>query len=233
MYKRQVNLCIEKNIEKLCYVSSIATLGEGVGLSIDEETEWNPETPNSVYAITKYGAEIEVWRGIQEGLNAIIVNPGIIIGSGYFEGGSGVLFKKIYKGLRYYTNGTSGYIAVKDVVSCMHLLMEGDYTNNRYILVAENLSFKDAFSMIAEALGVASPNKEVSPFLMKIAYYFQKVSNILFKVPQSIFKSSVRSAFLTKQYQNEKIKNTLHYNFIPISESIEETAVYFLEKYKR
>ena len=82
-----VNFCLAKNIKKLCYVSSIAALGdlqehENI---ITEETEWNPEKPHSDYAITKYGAEMEVWRGQEEGLDSIVVNPGVILGPGFWQ----------------------------------------------------------------------------------------------------------------------------------------------------
>lgn len=226
-----VNLCLLKKVTKLCYVSSIATLGENLSSShIDEKAEWNPETPNSVYSITKYGAEMEVWRGIHEGLTAVIVNPGIIIGPGFFDNGSGYLFKRIYKGMKYYTTGTTGYVAIGDVIDIMYKLTTGPYSNQRYILVGENLSYKSAFGMIAQALHKPLPKKRISPFLMKIAYYAQRVSHILFRTNRSIFRSSIRSAFSTKYYENDKIKKELIYSFTPIERSIKETATVFLKE---
>ncbi|WP_062056762.1 NAD-dependent epimerase/dehydratase family protein [Aquimarina longa] len=226
-----VNLCLLNNIEKFCYVSSIATLGESSFNSpVDESTEWNPETPNSVYAITKYGAEIEVWRGIHEGLNAVIVNPGIIIGPGYFDSGSGYLFKRIHEGMNYFTTGITGYVAIKDVITIMHQLMNGPYNNQRYILIGENISYKNVFCKIATALNKPIPKKKVSPLLMKVAYYIQHIGHTFFRTKQSIFKSSIRGAFLITYYDNNKIKKELTYSFIPIEKSIKETAHYFLAK---
>jgi len=226
-----VNLCLLHNIQKLCYVSTIATLEEGTNASfIDEDTEWNPETQKSIYAITKYGAEMEVWRGTQENLDVVIVNPGIIIGPGFFNTGSGFLFKRIYAGMKYYTSGSTGYVAIQDVVNIMQLLMKGNHKNERYIVVAENLSFKNAFEMIATALNKPIPTKEASPFLLKIAYHMQRISSFLFKTKRSIFKSSIKSATSTSNYSNDKIKQALDYNFIPIKKAIEETAVFFLKK---
>ncbi|WP_109302321.1 NAD-dependent epimerase/dehydratase family protein [Aquimarina sp. AU474] len=225
-----VNLCLIHNVKKLCYVSSIATLGESItGKHIDESEEWNPEIPNSVYAITKYGAEMEVWRGVQEGLDAVIVNPGIIIGPGFFDGGSGFLFKRIYAGMNYYTTGTSGFVSVIDVINTMFMLMNSNCTNERYILVAENLNYQSAFSMIAKGLKKPAPTKEASPFMMKIAYYVQRISHVLFRTKQSIFKSSIRSAFSNSYYTNDKIKSELNYEFNPIEKAIEETATLFLK----
>ncbi|GAA4275384.1 SDR family oxidoreductase [Aquimarina mytili] len=226
-----VNLCLIHNVKKLCYVSSIATLEEDPATSfIDETVEWNPETQKSVYAITKYGAEMEVWRGTQEGLNTVIVNPGIIIGPGFFNGGSGFLFKRIYAGMRYYTTGATGYVAIKDVVNVMHQLMKGNHTNERYILVGENLSYKDAFSMIAKALKKPVPTKKASPFLLKLAYNIQRISHFFFRTKRSIFKSSIRSALSNSFYKNDKIKNELKYTFTPVQDAIEETATAFLNE---
>ena len=105
---------------------------------ITEETEWNPEKSHSDYAISKYGAEMEVWRGFQEGLEVVIVNPGVIFGYGFPEQGSSVIFKSLKKGLSFYTKGTTGFIAVEDVVNCMILLMKNNINGQRYTLVAEN-----------------------------------------------------------------------------------------------
>ena len=120
-----VNLCLSQGVQKLCYVSSVATLGDPLpGQPTTEETHWNPEAKNSVYGITKYGAEMEVWRGTQEGLNAVIVNPGVILGEGYWHSGSGVLVKRAAKGVNYYTDGGTGLVDVRDVVDIMQTRME-------------------------------------------------------------------------------------------------------------
>ncbi len=225
-----VNLCLTNNIKKLCHVSSIASLGEDPTKEMTDETaEWNPEAPNSVYAITKYGAEMEVWRGVQEGLSAVIINPGIIIGPGFFNSGSGFLFKRIYAGMKFYTTGTTGYVAVNDVINIMHQLMDSNHHKERYIVVAENLSYKEAFGMIAQALNKPVPTKIISPFVMKIAYYFQLISHFIFRTKRSIFKSSVRSAFTQSYYKNDKIKKEIGYRFTPVQDAITETATLFLK----
>ncbi|WP_271765694.1 NAD-dependent epimerase/dehydratase family protein [Aquimarina algiphila] len=226
-----VNLCLIQNVKKLCYVSSIATLGENIsGAAIDENAEWNPEVPNSVYAITKYGAEMEVWRGVQEGLDAVVVNPGIIIGPGFFNSGSGFLFKRIHAGMKYYTTGITGYVDIEDVINIMTRLMNSTFTNQRYILVSENISYKSAFSMIAKGLQKSIPRKKATPFLMKIAYHAQRISHFFFRTKRSVFLSSIRSAFSNSYYNNDKIRTTLDYDFITMEKSIQKTATYFLNQ---
>ena len=138
-----VNLCLSENIKKLCYVSSIATLGNELNNKpVSEETIWDPEAENNDYSITKYGAEMEVWRGTQEGLNAVIVNPGVILGSGFWDNGTGNLFKKAKKGFSFYTSGTIALVGVSDVVDAMVTLMKSDITSERFVLVSEHWTYK-------------------------------------------------------------------------------------------
>lgn len=223
-----VNFCIKNKVQKLCYVSSIAAIGKDVNKEIiDESAEWYPEATDSVYAITKYGAEMEVWRGTQEGLDAVIVNPGVIIGPGFFQSGSGSLFTQVHKGLNHYPIGITGYIGIHDVVDIMQQLMKKNIKNERYILVAENLSFKNLFTMIAIALDKNPPQKKVSRKLLNVIRILQWLGKSIFGTKQFIFKSSVHSAFEISHYDNTKIKTTLDYKFASIEETINETATLF------
>ena len=197
-----VNQCILHNVKTLCHVSSIATMGKGIEESlIDESTEWNAEKKHSVYAITKYGAEMEVWRGSQEGVKVIIVNPGIIVGAGFFNSGSGYFFKKVNRGLTYYTTGTTGFVAASDVALCMVTLVEKKVYNDRFILTAENWSFQKFFISIANALQKPAPKKSVKKYWMQLGvvyynlkYFFtKKKKKIIFGYRQKcFFKRSVR-----------------------------------------
>ena len=227
-----VNLCLSNTIEKLCYVSSIAAIGHHNNPEklIDEKTAWNPEDDNSVYAITKYGAELEVWRGTQEGLDAVIVNPGIILGAGYWNGGSSRnLFKQIYEGMRYYVNGVAGYVDVWDVVNTMHQLMISDIKNESYILVSENLSFKTFQTKTAKALDVKPPNKEAKPWLLHIAWRLDWLQFKLFGKRRRLSKQAAKSAVSIAKYDNSKLKNALNFEFKPIDEAINEISNLYLK----
>lgn len=225
-----VNLCISHGVKKICYVSSIATIDDDVKTSlITENTEWNSDADHSVYAITKYGAEMEVWRGTQEGLDAVIVNPGIILGPGFWRSGSGSLFKRIYKGIPYYTNGATGYIDVKDVVLTMEKLMVSATKNERFILVSENLSFKVVFQNIAKALGVKPPYKKASKTLLNIGWRLDWLNSFFRKKRRKLTKQTVASLLKTPTYDNSKIKNTINIEFIRIKDSISEYANLFLK----
>lgn len=147
-----VNICIDKKVEKLVFVSSVAALGRiREDAPIDETMHWTPETSNSVYGKSKYLAEMEVWRGMAEGLNIAIVNPVIIFGAGDWNKGSSEIFKSSYNQFPWYTNGISGFVDVLDVVDSMQLLMDSPIVGERYIISAENLSYQTVFTQIANA----------------------------------------------------------------------------------
>ena len=225
-----VNLCLSHKVEKMCYVSSIATIGHQSNPEklIDEHTEWNPEDDNNVYAITKYGAELEVWRGTQEGLDAVIVNPGIIIGAGFWNGGSsGNMFKRMHNGMSYYTTGVTGFVNVWDVVNAMQWLMTSTIKNEGFILVAESLSFKTVQTKIAEALEVKPPTKEAKPWFLGIAWRLDWLNQKLFGKRRSLSKQAAKSTIRISKYDNTKLKNALDFEFKPINTSIDEVSQLF------
>ena len=224
-----VNLGVSNKIKKLCYVSSIAALGESQNCTkIDEDTHWNSEADNSVYAITKYGAEIEAWRGTQEGLPTVIVNPGVIIGGGIWSHGSGNIIKKVYNKLPFYTSGSIGCIDVKDVVNIMIQLQESDVINERYILVAENITYKAFLHTIAKHLNVDPPKKEAKSWLLAIGWRLDWLSHKLFGKRRVLVKQMVASLYNKAFYDNSKIKDNLNYEFTPIDNSIKRVTQEFV-----
>ena len=226
-----VNLSLVNNVKKLCYVSSTAALGDLAGneFIITEETEWNPEKPHSDYAISKYGAEMEIWRGQQEGLDVIIVNPGVIIGSGFLDQGSGQLFEKIKKGLSFYTMGITGFVAVSDVVKIMVQLMKSEIKNQRFTLISLNIIFRDFLNMISDALNVKRPKYHATPLFINLAWRIDWLLATVFHKKRTITKATAKASYSTNEYSNEKIKTTLKYNFKEIKEYIMEIAPLFKE----
>jgi len=227
-----VNLCVSNKVKKLCYVSSIATIGHEPNPDqfITEDTEWNPEEDNNVYAITKYGAEMEVWRGTQEGVPAVIVNPGIVLGPGYWKGGSsGNLFRLIHKGLPYYTSGTTGYVDVWDVCDMMYKLMQSDIKNERYILISDNVSFHDFQKKVAEALNVKPAKKEAGRFILELGWRLDWLSNKLFGKRRKLSKQLAKSVRTKTVYDNSKIKDALQIEFNTIDHSIDKVSSYYLK----
>lgn len=226
-----VNFCISYNVKKLCHVSSIATLGKPINNElITEETAWNPEDDNNVYAITKYGAEMEVWRGTQEGLNAVIVNPGVILGAGIWRFGTGSLFKKAHKGLKYYTSGTIGLIDVDDVTSVMILLMKNDIANNNFVLVAENWTYKQFLQTLAQSVNAKKPEKLASSFLLSIGWKLDWLTHKLTGKRRKLTKNLSSSLASETFYSSEKLKNELNYSFNDVEKTIYEIGQSYLKQ---
>ena len=230
-----VNLCISNHIEKLCYVSSIAAIGHHLDSKklITEKTDWNPEQDNSVYAITKYGAELEVWRGSQEGVDVVIVNPGIILGPGFWKGGgSGSLIKSVHRGLKYYPKGSSGYVDVWDTVNIMQRLMESEIKNERFIVIAENSSFKSFQYNMASALNVEPPKKAASKLLLGFAWRLDWLNNKLLRKRRKMSKQMAKSISTKTLYDNSKVKNALNLEFTELKDSIKKVCLFYLKDIK-
>ena len=222
-----VNLSVINGIQKLCYVSSVATMGYDP-VKITEETTWNPEDQQSVYAITKYEAEMEVWRGIQEGVPSVIVNPGVILGPGFFRSGSGGLFKRVYKGLRYVTEGVSGYVGVTDVIKGMVSLMNGDRKNERYIMVAENLSFLDFTTLISNAFKLAPPKKIAGKWMLSFAWRFDWLKHKLTGKKRLLTKNICKTLRTKSYYCSDKfLEAETAFKFSPISTVVSEVCQIF------
>jgi len=216
-----VNLSVDAKVEKLCFVSSIAAVGESLtGNLIDEECEWNKELDNSGYSITKFGAEMEVWRASQEGVEVVIVNPGVILGSGFWKSGSGKLFSQVYNGFKYYTEGITGFVSVQDVVKPMIQLMNSTVKNERFILISENKSFKEIFFSIADGFGKNRPSTKIKPWQTAIFWRFSWLVSKITGVAPLITKYSAKSAHSISKYSSEKIQNTISYEFESVDESI-------------
>ncbi|XLS28782.1 NAD-dependent epimerase/dehydratase family protein [Flavobacteriaceae bacterium M23B6Z8] len=217
-----VNLCVIHKVQKLCFVSSIATLGapQENGL-ITEESYWNPETDNNDYAISKYGAEMEVWRGTREGVPAVIVNPGVILGAGFPDQGSGKLFQMAKKGLSFYTEGKTGFVDVEDVVTVMKQLMDSEIQNELYILIAENVAFKEIVTELSIAMDQNPPRKKAGKYLLGFVWRLDLIANVLFGKEPAITRASAKAAIERSSYDNSKIKNALSYEFTPLTKTIE------------
>ncbi len=226
-----VNLCLSNNIKKLCYVSSIATIGSTLNNEpLTENTNWSPEDDNSVYAITKYGAEMEVWRATQEGLNAVVVNPGVILGAGIWSYGSGHLFKKAHNKLKHYTSGTIALVDVEDVVSIMIKLTKSDIINQRYILVSENWTYKKFLQTMAVAVKVKPPQKLAKPWLLQLVWKLDWLTHKLTGKRRQLTKHLAISLSSETFYENKKIKTAIDYDFKPVDESISTIGNLYLKQ---
>jgi len=224
-----VNACLDLGIEKLCHVSSTSALGEAArGEAVTENMIWRPDKKNTGYAISKFKSEMEVWRGMEEGLNAVIVNPSIIFGPGFWDKGSSSMFTTIYKGLRYYTCGVTGFVSVKDVSDCIIRLMNSDISGERFIISAENLSYKEVFEMIAASLNVRPPAIEATPFMAMTAARLDGVRS-LFTGTRVITPETARAGIRQVYFSNEKVKGAVGIEFERMEAVIGEMGKIFLK----
>lgn len=205
-----VNACLALQIPKLLYVSSIAAIGRsGKGEMITEETPWSESKNNSQYSITKYLAEMEVWRGQEEGLDVAIVNPGIILGEGDWNKGSCRFFKMIMDGSSFYTRGMNGYVDVVDVAKVLIHLADSDIKGQRYILVAENLTVRAFLTMVAQKMNKPAPKREAKSWMLQIAWRILALKALIDKKEPLITQETARTSLNTYTYSNRKVEQTL------------------------
>jgi len=224
-----VNACLESKVEKLCYVSSTAALGKAPsGELITEDMIWSYSKNLSSYSVSKYQSEMEVWRGMAEGLQGVIVNPSIIIGPGDWKRSSPYLFSAVWNGMKFYTEGITGYVDIRDVVHAMVTLMAGDFSSERYTISAENLSYRQVLELIASALDKPPPGIHATPFLISLAWRFNWLFSNLNGKKRRITRDTVRSSKRKALFSNAKIRQAIGMDFIPVKQSVLDTAYHFL-----
>ncbi|MBS1587289.1 MAG: NAD-dependent epimerase/dehydratase family protein [Bacteroidetes bacterium] len=228
-----VNQALEQDIEKLVYVSSIAALGrsEDVKKEINEDEAWEESKYNSGYGLSKYLAEMEVWRGIGEGLNAAVVNPGTILGeTNSWHDGSAHIMKIVYKQFPFYTPGVTSWVDVHDVVKAVVMLMQSNISDERFILSAGNYSFKEIFTMMAGALNRRAPRIEAGRFLSGLTWRAYGLRRLLTGKPSIITRESAEIAQKHSYYDNTKFRSFFPaFSYTPIHETISNMSAAFLQ----
>ncbi len=205
-----VNICLDKKIKKFLHISSIASLGRKKGaIEIDEESKWEDSDYNTNYAESKYLAELEVWRGINEGLPAVILNPSLVFGASDWSRTSMQLFKYVADGKKFYPIGSCNYVDVRDIAKATLLLTESNIVAERFILSAGNILYQELFAKMAKLMQKKSPSIAVSPFLSEVAWRLNALWAMLTFSSPTITKETARNASRHFIYQNEKIKKFL------------------------
>jgi nucleoside-diphosphate-sugar epimerase len=218
-----VNTAIDAGIEKLVHVSSVAALGKQAtsGKMIDEKTVWNEKEENSRYAKTKFAAEREVWRGIGEGLNAVIVNPSIILGSGDWTKTSTEIFKTIHDGLSWYSEGINGFVDVEDVVNALMLLSESNINAERFVLSGTNATYKQVFDLVAQGFGKKTPHKKITPVLAGLVWRLKAIQSLFTRQAPMITKETAETALSISNYDGSKITQSLpQFQYTPLEDTI-------------
>jgi dihydroflavonol-4-reductase len=223
-----VNVALSANIRKFCHCSSVAAIGSPDKSNvIDESLVWRTSRSNSWYAISKYGSEREVWRGSEEGLPAVIVNPTVVIGPGDPARSSAQLYQSVKNGMKFYTSGVTGFVDARDVAKAMVVLTDSDIINERYILTSEDLSYKELFTLFAHYSGAKAPKYRAGRFLSELAWRLEKVRSLMTGQKPLLSKETARNANIKRNFSNKKIIKATGISFRSISEAAENTSRFF------
>ena len=235
-----VNLCLEKNIKKLCYVSSVAALGRSIPnekklenvISINEKVTWEESPLNSNYAKTKYLAELEVWRGEAEGLNCVVVNPSLILGEADWHKSSTQLLKYVFDEHKFYPQGNLNYVDVLDVADCIFKLTNSNISGEKFILSAGEITYKDFFEKVAPRFHKKVPSILLKASITSFVWRLEAIKSFFTGNAPLITKETALSSSHSFEYQNDKIKQTLSFEFKQLDGSLDRICEKLLEKYQ-
>ena len=222
------NLALEFGVQKFVHVSSIAALGRSKErLELHENLKWVESPDTSQYALSKYQSELEVWRAHAEGLPVAIVNPAIILGSGFWNDGSAKFFQQINDGLKFSPTGRSGFVDVRDVARFMVLLLDSDISGERYVLCGANVLYRDFFKQIAANLGKKAPPITVTPLLAEVAWRVEWLKEKILGIDPIVTRESARASVSQYTYLNDKSRSVFNFEYLPFEQTIRETAAQF------
>ncbi|HNP18058.1 MAG TPA: NAD-dependent epimerase/dehydratase family protein [Fulvivirga sp.] len=225
-----VNLALKLNIEYFLQISSVAAIGRLTGNGeVDENSKWQYSKWNSNYAQSKHFAELEVWRGMEEGLNAAILNPSVILAPGDWKRSSGALFKYVWDENLFYPDGKINYVDVRDVVQAIISCLKMKPTKERFIVNGGITSYKQLFNAIAKAFDKKPPKIKSNPILLKIGMLLDKIRSLITGRRTII---TTETALLTQSeiyFSNAKIKKELNLTFVPFTETIGWNCEEFLK----
>ena len=225
-----VNIALEKGIKKLIHISSVAALGRSMlGGEVDEEKKWEESKANTHYAKSKMKAELQIWRGISEGLNAVILNPSTILGYGDWHTGSCSIFRNIHNGFNWYTPGVNGFVDVEDVARVAVLMLENDISEQRFIVNGDNWSFKKLQDTIAGGFGKPGPKKAASPFILSLGWRLERFRSAFSRKKPLLTPESVRVAISKTYFDNNKILSSLPgFSFTPLEHTITKACKHYM-----
>jgi dihydroflavonol-4-reductase len=230
-----VNMALEKNIRRLVHISSVAALGRtATGGTVDEDKKWEESKVNTHYAKSKFKGEMEVWRAIGEGLDAVILNPATILGYGDWHSSSCAIFKNVYEEFKWYTPGINGFVAVEDVAKATVLLMESSITEQRFVVSSDNWSFKKLMDTIADGFGKKRPARPTTPFLVAIAWRIEKLKSLFTGKKPLLTKESARVAHSKTNFDNRKLLQTVPgFSYTPLEQAIQTACKKYIANMAR
>jgi dihydroflavonol-4-reductase len=226
-----VNLCLTGGIQKFVYVSSVAALGRTKAPSeLDENAQWQDSPLNTHYALTKYQAELEVWRGHAEGLPVLVVNPSLVLGEGDGQKSSTRLFQYVREENKYYTGGLVNYVDVKDVAHCVVALWESGVSGERFILSAGTVTYKELMEKIAKHMGKRPPSRLAKGWMLWLALWSESLKALLTGSRPKVTSETIRATNAHVFYNNHKVVKHLNYEFTPLEDTLERVVADLMKK---
>lgn len=219
-----VNMALKHNVKWFCHASSTAAIGKKAGrenLDLNENEQWLADVKVSGYAMSKYLAEKEVWRGIEEGLPAVMVNPCVIFGPGDWSETSLTIFRAVKRGLKFYTPGSNAFVDVRDVSKRIIFLMENQVINERFLIVGENLSFRKMTSTIAESMNKKIPSIPVKYWQMGLAWRLATFFSFITRKPTAITKEATETAFSITSYNTSKMDSIYKEGYVDLKSCVD------------
>jgi nucleoside-diphosphate-sugar epimerase len=224
-----VDAALECGVRRLCHVSSTATIGGAMdGGTGDETKAFTEEKHSSAYAISKAQAELEVHRGIAEGLDAVIVNPCVVLGPGMPGRSSMTMIERVRKGTRFFPKGSNAVVDARDVATAMTRLITEGGTGERHLLIGENLPYRKLFTLIAASNGKAAPSMELPPWTLELAWRAEALRT-LFGGRPLVTRNTARTASRTRHYDGSKATKLLGMHFRTAEEAVANVAAFIRE----
>jgi len=220
-----VDAALACGVKRFCFISSIGALGNSQeGDFIYEYTPRKNEENHSIYSESKFRSELEVWRANNEGLNTVILNPGVILGPGAPGKGSLLLIQAGRKGMPFYTKATTGYVDVRDVCRAGIELMGKNIFGKRFILVSENVDNRALFSMIAAEFDQKPPRFLAGKTVLQLAAFLSGIYGIITGKTPQLTRETVKTAQHPQKYSSQQIRDVLNFEFIPLHQTIQDTC---------
>ncbi|MCH6233839.1 NAD-dependent epimerase/dehydratase family protein [Cognataquiflexum rubidum] len=215
-----VNAMLAKGVKKLIHVSSVSALGRTAEAKVsDENTPWIESKLNTPYAISKYQAELEVWRGVQEGLEALVVLPTIILGKISDDRSSTQIYHYVLEESKFYPAGTVNFIDIRDAVEITFQLFKKNLWNEKFILNHSAVLYKDFFYTMAKIFGKKAPSKKVSPFQIRLAIFFIGIGRLLGLTKNPLNRQTAMLSQLSITMDNQKVQQEIHFRYRTLEDS--------------
>ena len=226
-----INVALYHHIKKFIHISSVAALPAIEDQLINEEAIWYSKPYPSTYGLSKFLSEREVQRGMAEGLNTVILNPSSIIGNCDWNTGPGLFFTNMDSGLPFYTEGIGGFVDVIDVARiAIQCLNEDKANNNRFIVSAENISYKSFFEMIAVEMNKKPPTIRLNSVISQLALIIDTVKCWITNAERIVTTESLKMAKIKPQYDNSKVRKVLNIEFVPMNETVKNACISYYEQ---